>query len=133
AKSVRERTDGRFLKRQSDASTRLHETVARPCAAGATQFRRKARPSERRVSLLPTAGNSGSKFYCRNVCDSFIVALKWGERNIPPDHCLRFLPRRHRHLSAAVRVRGDRAPQPPTNPLQRHSPSECRLDTATAA
>jgi hypothetical protein len=62
--------------------------------------------------------------------------LRWSThlaRARPGTHCLRFLHRRHRDVSAAVRVRGDRASQPSSGPLQRHGASECRLDAATAA
>ena len=49
------------------------------------------------------------------------------------NHCLRLPCCRHRHVPVVVRVRGDRAPQPAPDPLQRHRPSKCRLDAATAA
>jgi len=49
------------------------------------------------------------------------------------NHCLGFLCRGDRNVSPAVRVRGDRAPQPTPDPLQRYKTSECRLDPATAA
>jgi hypothetical protein len=37
------------------------------------------------------------------------------------------------HVPTALRVRGDRAPQPTSDPLQRHHPSRRRMDAATAA
>jgi putative transposase len=49
----------------------------------------------------------------------------------PGNHCLRFLGCRDRDLSSAVYICCDRAPQPAPDPLQRHRPSECRLDVAT--
>ena len=51
----------------------------------------------------------------------------------PGHHCLRFLARRDGHVPTALCVRGDRAPQPTSDPLQRHHPSKRRMDAATAA
>jgi hypothetical protein len=49
------------------------------------------------------------------------------------DHCLRFLPGHYRDLSSTVCVCGHGALQPAPDPLQRHRPSKCRLDSAAAA
>ncbi len=44
-----------------------------------------------------------------------------------------FYARRDGHVPTALRVRGDRAPQPTSDPLQRHPPSKLGMDAATAA
>src|SRR5438876_437753 len=51
----------------------------------------------------------------------------------PWHHCLRFLARRDDHVPTALRVRGDQAPRPTSDPLQRHHPSKRRKDATTAA
>ena len=51
----------------------------------------------------------------------------------PGNHCLRLPRSRHGDFPIVVRVRRDRAPQPPSHFLQRHRTSERCLDTAAIA
>src|SRR5881275_1383204 len=90
---------------------------------------------------LAEAGNSGFSTNRTEVSASSPATPTEGHLAVvdvpapacPGHHCLRFLARRDGHVPTALRVRGYRASQPTSEPLQRHHPSKRRMDAATAA
>jgi hypothetical protein len=101
-------------------------------------WRLKSRPGRPAIplelqALIRRIANENPSWGEERIANELLLLVDFPAPARRGNHCLRLRRRRYGDISSAVCVCGDRASQPSIDPLQRHRPSECRVDIATVA